>query len=397
VSILAGRSDITTQERRKAQTEKIYEESTMLTNFSRLTSYEKTVWARKVWRQGRTYAFINNFLGEGPDSMIQRITELRKDEKGSRAVITLLADLKKDGVAGDRTLEGNEEAMATFDQLIRMDQIRHAVRHEGRMANQKSVVEFRGNAKNALSFWLSDRIDQMAFLTLAGISYTKNTDGSARALSAGDIPFLEFAGDVTAPSAKRRLRWDNTAGALVPAAATTAVTATDKLTWRTIVMLKAYAKMRRIRPVGGPNGTYHLFVTPMAMASLKKDTEYLEALRHAAASGKGNPLFTGKAVEVDGVMIHEYIHVPNTLGLTSGNKFGSGGTIDGAHLLFCGAQALGFADLGTAYWDEEGFDYSNQQGISYGKILGLKKPVFSTMYEADTEEDFGVIVCYVAE
>jgi N4-gp56 family major capsid protein len=369
----------------------------MLTNFSRLTTYEKTIWARKVWRQGRTYAFVNNFLGDSSDSMIQRISELKKDEKGTRCVITLIADLKKDGVAGDRTLEGNEEAMNTFDQLIRVDQLRHAVRHEGRMANQKSVVEFRGNAKNALAYWLADRTDQMAFLTLAGISYTKNPDGSTRAVSAGDIPFLEFASDVTAPTAKRRLRWDNTAVALVPGAATNAVAIGDKLVWNTIVALKAYAKTRRIRPVGGPNGTYHYFVTPNAMVSLKKDSNYLEALRHAAASGSANGLFTGKAPEVDGVAIHEYLYVPNTNGLPSGQKFGASGTVEGCYSLFCGAQALGMGDLGTAYWDEEGFDYSNQQGLSYGKIMGFKKPVFSTMYEQDTNEDFGVIVCYIAE
>ncbi len=367
----------------------------MLTNFSRLTSYEKTVWARKVWRQGRTWAFFNSFLGDGPDSMVQRITELKRDEKGARAVITLVADLVEDGVAGDRTLEGNEEAMNSYDQVIRIDQLRHAVRHEGRMANQKSVVEFRGTAKNNLAFWLADRTDQMAFLTLAGISYTKNTDGSTRVGS--DLPFLEYAADITAPTAKRRVRWDATNGNLIASAATTDVTAADKLQWRTVVMLKAYARTRRIRPVGGPNGRYHLFVTPLAMASLKKDPEYLEALRHAAAAGKGNGLFTGEAPLVDGVQIHEYVHVPNTRGLPSGSKFGATGTVDGCHALFCGAQALGFADLGTAYWDEKGFDYDNQQGISYGKIMGFKKPVFETIYEANTAEDFGVIVCYLAE
>lgn len=368
----------------------------MLTNFSRLTTYEKTIWARKVWRQGRTYAFVNNFLGDSPDSMIQRISDLKKDEKGTRCVITLIADLKKDGVSGDRTLEGNEEAMSTFDQLIRLDQLRHAVRHEGRMANQKSVVDFRGNAKNALSYWLADRTDQMAFLTLAGISYTKNYDGTTRPLGNGDIPYLEFAADVTAPTAKRKLRWDNTAGALVPGF-TNQVTATDKLTWNTVIALKAYAKTRRIRPVGGPNGTYHFFVTPAAMVALKKDPLYLEALRHAAASGSNNGLFTGKVPEVDGVMLHEFIYVPNTNGLPSTQKFGASGTVEGCHSLFCGAQAMGMGDLGTAYWDEEGFDYSNQQGLSYGKIMGFKKPVFSTMYEQDTNEDFGVIVCYLAE
>ena len=38
------------------------------------------------------------------------------------------ADLTGDGVAGDRTLEGNEEQMQTFDQVIRIDQLRHANR-----------------------------------------------------------------------------------------------------------------------------------------------------------------------------------------------------------------------------------------------------------------------------
>ena len=86
----------------------------------------------------------------------QHITELKKSEKGARAVITLLADLEGDGVAGDRTLEGNEEAMKSYDQVIRIDQLRHANRHEGRMADQKSVVEFRNNSRDVLATgWLN--------------------------------------------------------------------------------------------------------------------------------------------------------------------------------------------------------------------------------------------------
>ena len=141
----------------------------MLTNFSLLTNEQKTIWSRDTWKNARNLSFIGKFLGEGPTALVQHITELKKSEKGARAVITLLADLTGDGVAGDRTLEGNEEQMQTFDQVIRIDQLRHANRHEGKMADQKSVVEFRNNSKNVLAYWLSDRIDQMAFLTLAGI------------------------------------------------------------------------------------------------------------------------------------------------------------------------------------------------------------------------------------
>ncbi len=91
--------------------------------------------------------------------------------------------------------------------VIRIDQLRHANRHEGKMADQKSVVEFRGNSRDVLAYWLADRIDQMAFSTLGGRSYAIRPNGSARIGS--DLPALEFAADVTAPSAKRMLRWDN--------------------------------------------------------------------------------------------------------------------------------------------------------------------------------------------
>jgi hypothetical protein len=63
-------------------------------------------------------------------------------------------------------------------------------------------------------------------------------------------------------------------------------------------------------------------------------------------------------------------------------------------ILFCGAQALGMADLGNPEWVEEEFDYGNQSGVSVSKILGYKKPVFYSQYEKSTE-DFGTMVVYV--
>ena len=87
-----------------------------LTNFALLTNEQKTTWSKDLWRQARNFSFVNQFSGSDSNSVIQHITELKKSEKGARAVITLLADLEGDGVAGDRTLEGNEEAMKSFDQ-----------------------------------------------------------------------------------------------------------------------------------------------------------------------------------------------------------------------------------------------------------------------------------------
>lgn len=368
----------------------------MLTNFGLLTTEQKTVWSMDLWKQARNQSFINRFLGKGPNSLVQHITELKKSEKGARAVITLLADLTGDGVAGDRTLEGNEEAMQTYDQVIRLDQLRHANRHEGRMADQKSIVEFRSNSRDVLAYWLADRIDQLAFLTMSGVSYAYKNTGQARVGS--DFPFLEFAADVAAPSTNRRLRWDGTNKVLVSNAATSGVTTADTPTWGMFVQLKAYAKERYIRPLMASGGeeTFHAFLSPSAMAKLKLDNDYMLNLRHSQERGNQNELFTGTSVKIDGIYLHEFRHVFNTRGLASGSKWGAG-TVDGCQILFCGAQALGMADIGAPEWVEKGFDYENQQGISTGKILGFLKPKFGNIYEAGSVEDFGVISCYVAQ
>lgn len=368
----------------------------MYTNFALLTTEQKTAWSKEMWSQARNMSFINKFLGKGQNSLIQHITELKKSEKGARAVITLLADLEGDGVAGDRTLEGNEEAMKSYDQVIRIDQLRHANKHEGTMAEQKSVVSFRTESRDKLAYWMADRMDQLAFLTLSGVSYAMKNSGSARVGS--DLPFLEFAADVVAPSAKRYGRWNNSAKAIEWGVGNGSIVATDTPAWELLVQAKAYAKDNYIRGVKGAGGdeTYHAFLTPTAMAKLKLDPTYLQNLRHAQNS-KNDALFSGDSVKIDGIYIHEFRHVYNTRLAASGSKWGAGGAIDGQQMLFCGAQAMGMADIGDASWVEKGFDYENQQGISTGKIVGFLKPQFTTQYSGNTVEDHGVLSIYTGQ
>lgn len=360
------------------------------TNFGLLTDEAKTVWSMDFWKAARNYQFLSKFTGTSQDSLIQRITELKKSEKGARAVITLIADLVGDGIAGDRTLEGNEEELKSYDQVIQMDQLRHANRHEGRMAEQASVVTFREQSRDKLAYWMADRLDQMAFLTLSGVSYAYQTNGATRAAS--ELPYLTFASDVTAPSTNRHRRWDASTG--LEAGSTAAVAAADTPSWAMLVEAKAYAKDNFIRPIRTKDGIefYHVFMTPQGMAKLKQESNYLANLRNAGPRGASNDLFKGTdTVFVDGLAISEYRHVFNTKGATSGSgKWGAGSDIDGQRVLFCGAQALGMADIGNAYWDEEEFDYGNQPGISIGKIFGFKKPVFHSNY-TDTDEDFGLL------
>lgn len=358
-----------------------------VTNFAALTDEQKTVWSMQFWKQARDLSYINKFAGTGENAVIQRITELKKSEKGARAVITLIADLEGDGVVGDNQLEGNEEAMASYDQVIQIDQLRHANRNKGRMADQKSIVNFREQSRDKLAYWMADRLDQIAFLTMAGVSYTLNTDGSARVGS--QLPQLAFAADVAAPTTNRHLRWDAATG--LEAGNTANVAADDTATYAMIVQLKAYAKEQYVRGIPSSEGElFHLFLTPTAMSQLRLDPDFLANQRQAAARGSSNELFKGTgSVMVDGVLVHEFRHVPHF------TTWG-GGAIAGCRGLFCGAQALGMADIGAAYWDEEDYDYGNSQGISIGKIMGLLKPKFYAK-KTGTTEDFGVIAIDVAQ
>jgi N4-gp56 family major capsid protein len=264
------------------------------------------------------------------------------------------------------------------------------------------VVEFRNNSRDVLAYWLADRIDQMAFSALGGRSFATRPDGSTR--TGSDLPFLDFANDVTAPSTKRMVRWDNTAKSLKDwvsgSNTTSSVVATDTPSWELFVQLKAYAKDRYIRGVQAEGGeeTYHAFLTPQAMAKLKLDPTYLQNLRHSTQANKNDTLFSGSTVKIDGIYLHEFRHVPNVSKAVSGvGKYGSGLNVEGSQVLFCGAQALGMADIGAPEWNEKGFDYENGQGIAIGKILGFLKPKFGTIYESNTVEDFGVLSAYVAQ
>ncbi len=383
-----------------------------LTNFASLTSNQLTAWSRDFWKVARNMSFINQFAGTGQNAMVQRVTELTKNDKGTKAVITLLADMTGDGITGDNTLEGNEEALRSFDITVELDQLRFANRIAGRLADQKSVVNFREQSRDALAYAMSDRIDQLAFLTLSGVAYTHKTNGALRNASptAGhDLVDLEFASDVSAPTGARHRRVDVSGGtSTLEAGDTTAVAATDKIAYRDIVNLKAYAKDNYIRGMraAGNQEVYHLFVTPSQMADLKLDSDFLANVRNAGIRGPNNELFAGSSsLMVDGVMVHEFRHVFDTSGATTGTssnagaagyKWGANADVTGGRALFCGAQSLAMADIGLPEIVEDTFDYENQAGISIGKIFGLRKPKYNSDHSGSVQ-DFGVIALDTAQ
>lgn len=399
-----------------------------LTNFSGLTSDQLRVWSRDLWTQARQASFAMQMAGSGPQAMIQRITELTASQRGALANITLVPDMTTDGMMGDQQLWDQEEQLTASQQTIAIDQIRNAVRMAGKFTEQRHVVRFRETARDVLGYWLADRLDQLFFLTASSMDFRLTTNGAARTgftltgtwaspgavtrTAATGAAFVDLAfapgtqsgtSAFPSPSSKRWFRWVAASNTLT--ANTTAgygsVVSTDTPSYRLLVELKAYAKDRRIRPIV-TNGmeTYHVFLHPRQMAKLRLDTDFLANLRNAGIRGDDNPLFSGSVVTVDGLVLHENVHVFNTLGATTGvgadinkigYKWGATAAVDGARMLLMGAQAMAFADLGAPSWEEDTWDFGNQNAIALGKFIGFRKPVWTSTRDAGTAEDYGII------
>jgi len=364
----------------------LFLEHDMLTNFAALTPQQKVVWSRDVWQSARDQMFIKKFTG-GENSVIQRITELTKTEKGEQVLMHLVADLVEDGVIGDNEREGNEEAMQSYAQTLNIDLITHSVRNKGKLSDQKSVIKFREMGKDRLSFWLANRVDQLAFLAMSGISFAFKNNGEARVGS--PFPNLSFAADVSGPTSKRSVMWDGTGLAV---SNTASITTSYVPTYKMIVDAVAYAKENYIKPLMSEGKEHYvMFVTPGTLAALKKDADYQRAVVGVATkAGTDSPWFTGGNVTIDGVVLHEHRLVYNTKGAASGSKWGAGGLVNGTRTLLCGAQALGMADIGTPEWNEKDFQYGAQQGINIDKMFGLLKPKFYSIYNGSVQ-DFGIL------
>lgn len=358
----------------------------MFTDFASNIGEQKQVWVRRLWMAARDQMFVTRFTGTDENAMIQIVTELTKTERGLQAVIQLVADLVGDGRANDDELEGFEEALINYDQVMTLGQIAHSVRSKGELSDQASVIDFRSTGFDRLKYWLANRCDQLALLTLSGIAYTFNLDGSTR--TDGAFASLAFGNDVRAPSSLRSLMWD---GSVLSLSDTTQVATTFVPSYKMIVKALAYAKTHYVRPLMNGGKAYYVFVVhPLTLAAIKLDPDYQRAVVAVTLKdGINSPWFTGAQVTIDGAVLHETNMTYNTNGAADGSKWGSGGHVNGTRTLVCGAQALGMFDMAPPKWTEKRFQYESQGGINVRKQLSFLKPEFYSIHDKSVQ-DFGV-------
>src|SRR6266850_1110215 len=118
---------------------------------------------------------IMRFMGEDGNNVIQVNRDLEKS-KGDTETFGLVARLASDGVTGDDELEGNEEAMTSYNQSVLIDQIRNAVRLKGKLDAQKVVYDQIKVARGNLQTWMKEFIARQFFLKLGGVTNLGLTD-----------------------------------------------------------------------------------------------------------------------------------------------------------------------------------------------------------------------------
>lgn len=312
------------------------------------TNLVQKAWAKQLWKEAETESFFDKFTGEGPNYIIQKVNDLRK-EAGDQITIALMMKLAGNGITGeDDMLEGHEEQLITKDFSVTVNLIRNAVRLHGSLTEQKTQIALRTAAKDALKVWLAEKNEKDTFAALTASPTTGR---------------VIYAGKRTSEAT---------------------VTATDVFTTDIIsaARRKAMLATPKIRPVNVKGKNYYVMVIDSYQArDLKNDEKWLAAQQHANLRGEDNPIFTGALGVYDGVILHEHENVVRTATGASGAYVG--------HALLLGCQAGVLAVAKEPNWKEKAFDYDDKVGFACGMIRGIAKSVYQDA--SSNNFDFGVV------
>lgn len=338
------------------------------------------LWAKKLAQEVSKATAIAPLMSTGTNSIIQLKDETQKG-KGDKVTFGLRTQLIGDGVSEGTMLEGNEEALSTYNDAIMINELAHAVRvrNDQTIDAQRVLFDMREEANASLVDWYADRMSLMFFLHVCG--YTAPTIGfEGRTVTIGGV-HTGF-NTVTAPT-----RHLIAGGAADEAALTSADGFTLDLIDKAVERAKlANPKIRPVRINGGNH--YVMYLHPTQVTSMRTNTstgQWLDIQKAAEKRGGDNPIFSGALGVYNNVILRESEHV--TTGVAAGAEVPTA-----RRAVLLGAQsavaAFGMKNTPEKFKRiEETFDYQRELGVSAQTILGMKKTVFN-----NNNSDFGVIV-----
>lgn len=302
------------------------------------------VWADLVLRDTLYSGFWAGFAGpSGSRSPIIRNTDLL-DRPGDLIHIQITNPLVGAGISGDETvLLGSEEALSTSEIKTSPVLYRHAVRMF-RMAQKKSMLDLRNEARMRLAEHAGERMDDLRFAAFAA-----NTPvaGTGESQGAATTPNVHVVGGGTVVTTA----WAAASFNDVGTSDTLSVAELQK------VKLKLYNNRALPLSTSANERFFAMVVHPNALFDLKREAEYRDWVREAAVRGESNPFFRGATAMIDGILLFEHVNVPTITNASPGIKV--------AQNIAFGAEAFVEGIGENTKWWEEDIDYGNEVGIAY--------------------------------
>ena len=126
-------------------------------------------WARDLYRYILPNMEFNELIGKGSDSIVELKNDLGKGE-GDQITFAIRLPLVGEGIVGDKTVEGNEEALRFRNYKITIEELNHAVDTGGRMDQQRIPYDLMKEGKEGLQEWWIGKLSDYLINVLAGNS-----------------------------------------------------------------------------------------------------------------------------------------------------------------------------------------------------------------------------------
>lgn len=328
---------------------------------------------------GRKEIFTRKWMGRGEESAkpIMQLVDLEQ-EKGDQISYDLSMALDMQPVEGDDTLNGKEEGLAFYTDVVYIDQMRGGVNGGGAMSRKRTLYDMRALAKAKSVDWWAQVQTQLKFMYLSGargvnsdfLFPTTYTSFANNSLTAPDTNHLVYGGVATS---KASLASTDTMSTLP----------IDRAVAYAEMMGgsgPAYSKVPQIQPcdVDGEE-MFLMIMNPWQAFNLRRNTitndwaDIQKAM--ATASGRDNEFIKGGLGIWNGVVLHKHANV------ISFSDYGAG-SVAAARALFLGKHAgvVAFGSPGQDLrfgWHEETDDRGNQIIITTNAMWGFKKTTFN--------------------
>lgn len=326
---------------------------------------------------------------EMANAPIAVLNDLTKAE-GDTVSYDIYMQLTGRATYGDDNLEGNLESLEAYTDEITINQVRKGVDVGGRMSNKKTLNDQRSIARQKLTEWFAQFVDQTVFTNLAGkrginpFVLAKNVNYAIKdthEFEDYDADHIVYGGSATSKAS---------------------LTAQDKMTLGLVdkLIVKATTeggdadKKVRLTPLDkGGEDAFIMLLHPYQEHDLRQDTGtagWLEIAKAAtAAEGTKSPVWKQNLGNYRGVHFKKHKHV------VLDDTYGIGGNVQTARAAFLGRQAMvmAFGNASSANlradWTEKKTDVDdNKQAISGRMMFNAKRPRFNgqdvNSYAVDT-------------